>query len=282
MIKTGVLILGTKGMLGSMVKKVFEQEGIEFDEVNHKDDGWDARNPQTPDKWFDYEWIINCIGRIKPTIDENDQKSVWGTILVNSEFPYRLNETGAKVIQIATDCVYDGQRGRYAEDDLHNATDVYGKTKSLGEVPDGSFFNIRCSIIGPGGEGSLFEWFMNQPLDASIQGYTNHIWNGVTTLAYAKLCAGMVKNNLKHRPSNLQHFVPADTVTKAQLLKKMAHYFGRNDIKITEVKADQRADRSLITNWPTENQVYWLIAGYKTVPTVNDMLEELNNFMEEK
>jgi len=171
MLTNKVLILGTTGMLGSMVKRYFEQEGIPFDEMNHRDNGWDARNPDIPGNFFDYDWIINCVGIIKQVIDENDQKDRWGTILANAEFPYRLNETGVNVIQIATDCVYDGDRGRYAEDDPHNATDVYGKTKSLGEVPSGNFFNIRCSIIGPATNSkvSLFEWFMDQPKKASIQ-----------------------------------------------------------------------------------------------------------------
>ena len=44
-----------------------------------------------------------------------------------------------KVIQIATDCVFDGLKGNYTEDDKHNAIDVYGKTKSLGEVSADNF-----------------------------------------------------------------------------------------------------------------------------------------------
>ena len=54
---------------------------------------------------------------------------------------------GIRIIQIATDCVYDGVNGNYSETDLHNPTDIYGKTKSLGEVPEPDFLNIRCSMI---------------------------------------------------------------------------------------------------------------------------------------
>ena len=53
-----------------------------------------------------------------------------------------------KIYQIATDCVYDGSSKLYSESSPHNPLDVYGKTKSLGEVQSGNFFNIRVSIIG--------------------------------------------------------------------------------------------------------------------------------------
>ena len=108
------------------------------------------------------------------------------------------------------------------------------------------------------------------------------MWNGVTTLAFAKLCAGIVTDKVGERPSNLQHFVPADTVTKGQLLKKLQHYWDRLDVKITEVKAPQRVDRSLVTNYPATNRLYWLMAGYKTIPTIDEMLIELKEFMEEE
>ena len=34
---------------------------------------------------------------------------------------------------ISTDCVFNGEKGNYNENSIKNATDIYGKTKSLGE-----------------------------------------------------------------------------------------------------------------------------------------------------
>jgi dTDP-4-dehydrorhamnose reductase len=277
-----IQILGTTGMLGSMVARVFRDAGVKFDEHNHGE--FDARVPATCEVLAGYDWTINCIGRIKPTIDETDPKSVWGSICVNSDFPFILSMMGSKVIQIATDCVYDGSRGEYTESDLHNPTDVYGKTKSLGEVRADGFYNIRCSIIGPQPvkdpkKLSLFDWLLTQPEGASLQGYTNHLWNGVTTYHFAKLCLGIVKG--KYKLPNVQHFVPADTVTKAALLKGIAGVWGRNDLKITETKAPTKADRSLRTDDEAMNGLLWGIAGYKSIPTIKQMLEELFNYEKE-
>ena len=81
------------------------------------------------------------------------------------------SKNNIKVIQIGTDCVYSGKKGLYSETDKHDPLDVYGKSKSLGEVFDGSALIIRCSIIGPEfkkQKSFLFEWFLNQHVDCVI------------------------------------------------------------------------------------------------------------------
>jgi len=101
----------------------------------------------------------------------------------------------AKVLQIATDCVYSGKTGNYDEAAKHDALDVYGKTKSLGEVNARHVLNIRCSIIGPELKGrlSLLEWFLSQPTGARVNGYAHHQWNGITTLQFAELCVMLMR-----------------------------------------------------------------------------------------
>ena len=57
--------------------------------------------------------VVNCIGVIKPNIDENCVNSVLNALKINSVFPCNLNNEFAKknkIYQIATDCVYDGIR----------------------------------------------------------------------------------------------------------------------------------------------------------------------------
>ena len=86
--------------------------------------------------------IVNCIGMIKPQVDK---LGTVAAIKVNSLFPHYLSNVGeglgAKVIHITTDCVWSGQDGNYTEDTPHDALDVYGKTKSLGEPEN-------CTVIG--------------------------------------------------------------------------------------------------------------------------------------
>jgi dTDP-4-dehydrorhamnose reductase len=55
-------------------------------------------------------------------------------MLVNTLLPQFIAKNGfnSKIIHITTDCVYDGVKGNYDENDEVSATDVYGITKYCG------------------------------------------------------------------------------------------------------------------------------------------------------
>jgi dTDP-4-dehydrorhamnose reductase len=228
------------------------------------------------------DWIINAIGITKPNIDDGNAEETDRAVQVNSRFPHLLavaaKKTNSKVIQIATDCVYSGQKGKYIETDPHDALDVYGKTKSLGEVYQDNFYNLRCSILGPElkGHNSLMDWLLTQPKGVTLNGFTDHLWNGITTLHFTKICFGIIENNLEL--PHIQHIVPGDIVTKAKLLKIITEEFSRKDLSIIKTKAQIKIDRTLLTNNKKLNQRLWKLAGYAKLPTIKQMVRELSEY----
>ena len=285
-----VLILGATGMLGSACMEVVSHDSkidligtgrTAIDQLLK----FDARvdSIATLLEINKPNWIINCIGIIKPHIDEKVSSSIENAIEVNSEFPILLansaEKIGAKVIQIATDCVYSGVQGSYIESDLHDATDVYGKTKSLGEVPASNVMHLRASIIGPevGRSTSLLEWFRNQPNGAKLNGFTDHLWNGVTTHAFGKLSLGIIKN--EGFRSGAHHVIPKDIVAKSELLRIFIRAYGREDLEISDVVSPKQIDRTLNTNDKDLSDSLWSLAGYKSPPTVEEMVIEQANLI---
>jgi dTDP-4-dehydrorhamnose reductase len=224
-----------------------------------------------------FSYIVNCIGIIKPYINEKNQSSILEAIKVNSLFPHQLITNGkkVKVFQIATDCVFDGSKGNYIEIDVHNPLDVYGKTKSLGELKCSNFFNIRCSIIGPelDGHKSLLDWFKFLPLNSKIKGFKNHEWNGITTYAFGKIIYGLIKSNLKI-PQTI-HLVPKNSINKFNLLKIFKRLFLRNDIFISPINSKDKINRTLKTTYPDLNKKMWKFAGYKDIPTLEYLIKEI-------
>ena len=205
------------------------------------------------------EYIINCIGITKPFSKDDDPEGVIRAIKINSDFPWELAKYAKKyeikILQIGTDCVFSGKKGMYNEDDPHDPMDVYGKSKSLGEVFDGSTLIIRTSIIGPEykkEETFLFEWFLNQPNGGKIGGFEHHIWNGITTLQFAQICERIISSksfdNLV-KISNVHHFIPNSTVNKFELMNIFNEVFEKN-LEIDRInKPDQKVDRSLTTKY---------------------------------
>ncbi len=228
----------------------------------------------------DFDWVINAIGLIKPYIDSPCK--VEEAIKINALFPYTLmriaEKTGCRILQIATDCVYSGYKGNYIELDKHDAFDIYGKTKSLGEVKSSQFINLRCSIIGPESKNhvSLFDWLLKQNKNAIVDGYINHRWNGITTLQFAKICQGIIRQNLDIPTPH--HLIPEDSVSKAELLSYILNAWQRTDITIRPTNSETSIDRTLDTINPTLNQQLWAAAGYTDLPTIVEMVSELAQF----
>ena len=298
---TDVVVLGASGMLGSMLSEVLSRDRqlrvtltarsapvAEKLKTLFPEAGLVVIDALAPDIYKSLSglpgdsWIINAIGITKPLVHDDNALEVERAILINSVFPHELGRwagsNGSIVLQIATDCVYSGAKGAYGEENPHDALDVYGKTKSLGEVNMPCFHHLRCSIIGPEPKEHKFllDWFLGQPRGSSVNGFTNHLWNGVTSLQFARLCAGIVKSGLGL--PHMQHVVPANVVTKAEMLKEFAKSYGREDISVKEVEAGQAIDRTLGTSNPDQNALIWTAGGYVSPPTVQEMVAELSAY----
>lgn len=292
---TKVLVLGASGMLGSAVLREFSdfdgqvfaslRPGARFAEI----DGisireFDAENDLFSKVAHDFgsdDFVINCIGLVKARIDESEHESVLRAIKLNALLPHEIQEfaarSGVKVLQIATDCVFSGTKGNYTETDPHDPLDVYGKTKSLGEVQSQNFMNLRTSILGPeiSGHTSLYDWVKLQPPNAEINGFLDHIWNGVTTKAFARIARGIIENG--SFGAGMHHVTPSDKVPKARLVSEIAAGLGRVDLKINPINTSSAVDRSLKTNNQDINQKLWRDAGYPEVPSIPELLAEIAN-----
>ncbi len=281
-----ILILGVGGMLGHTCFEYFNQfrEFKTFGTWRKAEHGsikfFDVHNGSIKQliNEVDPDWIINCIGVIKQKIDENDQISREDTLRINQEFPHSIANvvvgTKTKVIQIATDCVFNGDIGGYSETSPHDATDLYGTSKSAGEIDSPEFINLRVSIIGReiSSNVSLADWFLSQGQGAKIDGFQNHFWNGITTLAFSRIAAGIVLG--EENTSGTMNIVPSDQVSKYELLQLLGKYFDRNDIFINPTNTSKQVDRTLCTINPELNRSIWKRAGYTTIPTIEDLIQE--------
>lgn len=294
------MVLGGTGMLGSMVADELARRPDMRVSATYRAPGQNPQYSSVPGvTWipFDaetsrldealpksghFEWIINAIGITKPLIRDDNQQQIERAIRINALLPHeiaRFAETrGSRVIQIATDCVYSGAEGSYLETAIHDSLDVYGKTKSLGECYSPNVAHLRCSIIGPEPKDFKFliAWFRSQPAGGSVNGFVNHQWNGITTLHFARICAGIIETGIPL--PHLQHIVPEGVISKAEMLHEFAAAYRRMDVRINDVEAPKVIDRTLSTADPGLNRELWRAAGYQKSPTVAEMIAEVANY----
>ena len=206
--------------------------------------------------------VINAAGVIK----QRDYDPV-DMIMVNSVFPNMLGKykakTGHEVIHITTDCVFSGLDGNYDEKSLHDCTDYYGQSKSLGEHP--TLTTIRTSIIGEEkvNQKSLLEWVRSNKGN-TINGYLNHKWNGVTCLQLAKVIGDMIKDGSYW--TGVEHVHSPDATNKAELCGMINDVY---DLGIT------------IEPMNTPTKCYRDLSSIKnklTIPTLPEQIEEMYNY----
>jgi dTDP-4-dehydrorhamnose reductase len=141
------------------------------------------------------EVVVNCVGAVKQA--EAGQRPV-PAIRINSLFPHELaaacRESSVRMIHVSTDCVFSGERGRYSEEDVPDATDIYGRSKLLGEVSGEGLLTLRTSLIGRELRSSLglLEWLISNR-GGSVKGFSRAVFSGLTTIALADEIGALIE-----------------------------------------------------------------------------------------
>jgi dTDP-4-dehydrorhamnose reductase len=133
-------------------------------------------------------------------------------------------EKNIRFIHFSTDCVYDGKKNSktgYKENDKVNAKDLYGISKSKGELISSNSITLRTSFVGiKKNNKNLVSWFLSQKKD--IVGYNNVYFNGTTTYEIAKILHKFILKNKKI--SGLFHF-SGKRINKYKLLSLTKNIF---------------------------------------------------------
>ena len=268
---TTVLVLGANGMLGNAVMRLFaaspdfrvfgsvrssavlsylpsylHHNVIKDIDVENNDSLMRLFSEVHPDV------VINCVGLIKQLTAGDDPLAA---ISINALLPHRLARlcevAQARLIQMGTDCVFSGEKGSYTEIDVPDATDLYGRSKYLGELDYPHAITLRTSIIGHelNGAHSLVGWFLSQT--GSVKGYRRAIFSGLPTVEIARVIRDYV---IPHPELHGVYNVSAAPINKFDLLTLVAKTYGR--------AIDIKADDKLKINRSLDSTRFELATGY--------------------
>jgi dTDP-4-dehydrorhamnose reductase len=246
-----IVILGSRGMLGQVAKKYFSGVGYGVTCFDERFEPMD-RNPYSDFlRGLRHSILINCVGKIRQKSADPGELLIANTILP-AELRNCLHEE-VILVQPSTDCVFNGQRGTpYPAKAATDATDEYGWSKRLGEVVLLGRPNTlvpRVSIIGPDhnpkGRG-LFSWVISNPPGSRIKGYTNHLWNGITTLEWCKQVEHFLKKEDGFEFQLLQ-FGTSEHYSKYEMLGLFNEIF-KLQLFIEPFATDITVDRRLLAD----------------------------------
>jgi dTDP-4-dehydrorhamnose reductase len=267
------VVLGAGGMLGQQVARQARMAGLEVVTVSrngnysfrYQGGSLDFLGAELNLKPVDT--LVNCVGWIPQKSSGDDAEDTHNAYLLNSELvaeiSYLQRKLGFLWIQILTDCVFSGRSGGYDEESKRDATDLYGESKKQGERFLEGAIGIRASIVGPdeNTQAGLYSWFKRESsLGHVVNGYTNARWNGVSTLAFSKLCVG-IHGTRELNPGTF-HWIPTDSVSKFELLCEFAANLGQTKPIVKPLKLAESVDRTLSSLNPEINEKLWRLAGY--------------------
>jgi dTDP-4-dehydrorhamnose reductase len=255
-----ILVLGASGMIGSAIYKIlsaesslevyggireidakkFFPEPLRHNLINYGDLTSKGSIPFVLAK-VKPEVVINCAGLTKHKKEADDPGMV---MPINASMPHQFASACAdkhvRFIHISSDCVFSGLKGGYVEGDLPDASDLYGRSKAIGEVIGCNALTLRSSAIGHElcTNYGLLEWFLSQ--DKECLGFSRAIFSGLPSIVFGHVIKDFVLPN-----NNLQglYHVSAAPINKYDLLKLIANIYGKK----IEIKQDHEfiIDRSL-------------------------------------
>lgn len=280
-----VLILGASGMIGSTLLNVLaDNSNLEVTGSIRAMEppallganaarlvfGVELTNPDCLARLFrevQPDIVVNCAGLTKHLPGGNDPIPA---LTINALLPHRLAEfcviSKARLIQISTDCVFSGKKGNYSENDEPDATDVYGKTKLLGEVSGPGLLTLRTSTIGHETRTrlGLLEWFLSQQ---RCKGYSKAIFSGLPTVEFARVVRDIVIPDASLH--GLYH-VGSTAIDKDSLLRLITSVYRK--------KVDIETDDEVVIDRSLDSTRFYFTTGYKA-PTWPEMVEDMHRSM---
>ncbi|HRE32098.1 MAG TPA: SDR family oxidoreductase [Candidatus Berkiella sp.] len=261
-----ILIFGATGMLGSTLFRTLSKKSNfdvyatarsasatkYFSELQTKlITGINAENKDCLIKAFIHakpDVVINCIGLIKQLPQANDPLSA---ITINAYLPHELSQLcklmNCRFIHISTDCVFSGKKGFYLENDTPDATDVYGRSKLLGEVYDSHAITLRTSIIGHEltTHQSLVNWFLAQK--DKVLGYEKAIFSGLPTIELAEIIRKVIE---EHPDLTGLYHIAGNPINKHDLLQLIATTYHKtiDIIRDSQVAIDRSLNADLFNS----------------------------------
>jgi dTDP-4-dehydrorhamnose reductase len=229
-----ILILGSKGMLGQELVRVFGNDAI----------GWDRSDVDVADG----ESLKLKVGSLKPSVIINcvayndvdgAEDNREAAMKMNAEVPGNLaaitKDLDITLVHFSTNYVFDGAKGEYQESDGPHPLSIYAESKYQGELAvqknTGKFYIIRTAVIfGPKGESALSKRsFVGLMLDLSAKSDTiKAVSDEVNSITYAADLATAVKGIIGNRqPYGIYHFTNSGSASWYDLAKEIFAITGK-------------------------------------------------------
>jgi dTDP-4-dehydrorhamnose reductase len=249
-----ILITGASGLLGLNLALETAHRHTVFGIVNRnalKTDAFrviqaDLLAPGAVERLLDQaqpEWVIHCAALANLEACEADPLRAQQ---LNTDLPRTLAShvarSGARLLHVSTDAVFDGLRGNYTEEDLPAPASVYSRTKLAGEraVAEVDPTAIIARVVFYGwsldSRRSLAEFFFNNLSQGiTVKGFTDVFFCPLLVNDLVDILVRMLEMKL----GGLFHVVSSESLSKYEFGLRLAKRFGLDGSLIEPISVEQ-------------------------------------------
>jgi dTDP-4-dehydrorhamnose reductase len=249
-----ILITGASGLLGLNLAMETTHRHTVFGTVNQHDLKTDAFTviqtdlmaPGAVERLLDQtqpDWVIHCAALANLDACEADPLMAQQ---LNTDLPHTLAShvarSGARLIHVSTDSVFNGLRGDYTEEDSPSPVGVYSRTKLEGELAvlhsNPRAIVARVNLYGWSltGNRSLAEFFFNNLSQGKpVMGFNDVFFCPLLVNHLAHIFVSMLEKEL----SGLFHVVSPECLSKYDFGMRLARRFNLDDRLINPVSVNQ-------------------------------------------
>ena len=255
-----VLITGANGLLGqSLVRRMSQNR--EYDVLaTARDDsprfeaescGYAPLDVTQPDEVeaifqdFTPSVVINCAAMSDVAACDEHRNEAWA---VNARAVERIakhcRDTGARLVQVSSDFVFNGKRGPYDEDARPDPVNYYGRTKLAGEnaVREAGRSNwaiVRTVLLYGTGRDLSRSNVVLWMIDQLSKGESLHIVDDQhRTPTHVDDLATGIERLVHHEETGIYHLSGPDLVSIYELAGTVAEVFGLDGSLIEPVSSD--------------------------------------------
>ncbi len=254
-----ILITGASGLLGLNLALASTHRHTVFGTVNHhplKTDAFkviqaDLLAPGAVERLLEStqpDWVIHCAALANLEACEADPLLAQQ---LNTDLPRNLAShvarSGARLVHVSTDSVFDGLRGDYTEGDIPAPVGVYSRTKYNGELAvaeaDPTAIIARLTLYGWSMDGhrSLSEFFFNNLSEGKpVMGFTDVFFCPLLANHLADLLVRMLEMHLH----GVYHVVSPESLSKFEFGIRLARRFSLDESLIKPTSVTQSGMRA--------------------------------------
>lgn len=214
-----------------------------------------------------YTHVVNCMWELSSSPERYQN-----AILINSYLPKIVDNYAKKYnfhfYHIGTNWVFSGIKWPYTIDAIPDDVSIYGLSKYLWEVQSQNSTTIRTSIIWIDilSQKWFMNWILGQIDGATIHGFTNVLWNGVTTLTLARIIDAMIDEKIEKQ--YLMH-IASETVSKYEMAQLIIRTFNKDVILIPD---NEKIENRTLVSYSLNTH----INSY--IPSLDIQIQELADF----